>query len=266
MNIGESGLIKHMAKILMIPDCQVKEGVPLDYLKWVGKYIVHKRPDVVVQIGDFCDMESLSSYDVGKRSFEGRRYKTDIDVAHHGMELLLSPLWEYQKEQRKAKEKQYKPRMVLTLGNHCERINKVIDLDPKLEGTISINDLKYKEFGWEVFPFLQPVTIEGVAFCHYFPSGIMGRPCTSARALLTKMHMSCVAGHQQGRDIAYGKRADGTEITTIIAGSYYQHDESYLNPFTNTHWRGCFMLHEVKNGSFDDMAISLNYLQSKYGS
>ncbi len=50
----------------IIPDCQVKDGVDLSYLTWVGKYLAEKKPDVIVQIGDFADMPSLSSYDVGK--------------------------------------------------------------------------------------------------------------------------------------------------------------------------------------------------------
>jgi hypothetical protein len=76
--------------------------------------------------------------------------------------------------------------------------------------------------------------------------------------------MSCVAGHQQGRDIAFGKRADGRKMTGIIAGSFYQHEEAYLNPQTNSHWRGVYMLHEVEDGSFDEMAVSMNYLRREY--
>jgi hypothetical protein len=109
------------------------------------------------------------------------------------------------------------------------------------------------------------VVIGGVAFCHYYPSGSLGRATGSARAILNKMHMSCFAGHLQGRDIAYGKRADGTEITSIIAGSFYQHNEDYLSPMTNNHWRGLYVLHAVKDGSCDEMAVSLEYLKRKYG-
>ncbi len=72
----------------IIPDCQVKDGVDLSYLTWVGKYLAEKKPDVIVQIGDFADMPSLSSYDVGRKCFEGRRYKTDIDVTNKAMEML----------------------------------------------------------------------------------------------------------------------------------------------------------------------------------
>ena len=76
-------------KHLIIPDTQVKRGVDLSYLEWIGKYIVDKKPDVIVQIGDFADMPSLSSYDVGKKSFEGRRYKDDIEAAERKL-LIIS--------------------------------------------------------------------------------------------------------------------------------------------------------------------------------
>jgi hypothetical protein len=73
-----------------------------------------------------------------------------------------------------------------------------------------------------------------------------------------------VAGHLQGRDVAYGKRADGKSITAIIAGSFYQHDEDYLSPLGNQHWRGVYMLHEVVDGQMDEMPVSLNYLLRNY--
>ncbi len=102
-----------MAVHCVIPDCQVKDGVDLSYLTWVGKYLSEKKPDVIVQIGDFADMPSLSSYDIGKKSFEGRRYKTDIEVTKKAMEMLLAPIKEYNERARRNKDKQYRPRMVM---------------------------------------------------------------------------------------------------------------------------------------------------------
>lgn len=254
-----------MSKHLVIPDCQVKRNVPLEHLAWCGQYIVDKKPDVIVMIGDFADMESLCSYDKGTKSFEGRRYKSDIEVAKQSMEMLIRPIKDYNKKARKDHRRLYEPRLVLTLGNHEDRITRAIESDAKLDGVLSLADLEYEKFGWEVYPFLDPVNIDGIIYCHYFPSGQLGRPCTSARSILQKYHMSCFAGHQQGRDIAYGKRGDGKTITAIIAGSFYQHEEPYLNPVTNTHWRGIYVLHEVEDGQFDEMAVSMGYLKRKYG-
>lgn len=251
-----------MTKHMVVPDTQCKYGENFEYLTRIGQYMVEKKPEVVVHLGDFVDMESLSSYDVGKKSFEGKRYIKDIEAAHQAMQCLLTPLRQFNQRARKNKEKLYKPRLVLTLGNHEQRISRAVENDPKLEGLIKYEDLPYQD--WEVHDFLKPVFINGIAYSHYFPSGALGRPIVSASSMISKLHMSCIAGHQQGKQVAYGKRPDGSTITSIIAGSCYEHDEGYLNPQTNQHWRGIIMLHQVNSGSFDECFVSLNYLKQKY--
>ena len=106
--------------------------------------------------------------------------------------------------------------------------------------------------------------IDGVAYSHYFTSGVMGRPVSSARLMLNKKHMSCVMGHVQDRDIAFARRADGTAMTGLFAGIFYNHAEGYLNAQTNLSWRGIWMLNEVKDGAFDELPVSMEFLRSKY--
>lgn len=252
-------------RILVVPDTQVKEQVPLEHLTWAGKAIVQYQPDVIVHLGDHADMPSLSSHDVkGSKYFEGLRYKKDIEVAKLGMRLLLDPLKEFQAKQKKNKEKVYKPRKVFCMGNHENRIDRAVNNNPTLEGLISTKDLEYEK-DWEVHDFLHPVFIGGVGFNHYWPVGAMGRPAASATTIINKLHMSCIAGHQQGKQVAYGKRADGQSITSIIVGSYYLHDESYMDQLSNKHWRGLLVMNEVKDGHFDEMFLSIEYLEKKYG-
>jgi hypothetical protein len=250
-------------KHFVIPDTQCKPGHDLSYLSAIGNYIVDKQPDVIVHLGDHADMPSLSSYDVGTKKFEGQRYVKDVEAAKNGMAALLSPLNLYNVQQKKNGKKQYKPRKVFLLGNHENRINRAVNLDPKLEGVLSVDDLGYDSAGWEVHDFLDVVVIDGVAYSHYFVTGVAGRPASSAAALLRKTNMSCVAGHQQGKQIAYATRADGKTLTAIIAGSCYEHDEDYMGPQGNKHWRGCLMLHEVNDGAFDEMWLSLDYLKNR---
>lgn len=247
-------------KIMVLPDVQAKPGVDFSYLRRIGMYMMEKRPDIVVCIGDFADMSSLSSYDKGKKSFEGRRYKRDIEAAQFAMQAFLGPMTEYNKTARNP----YRPRMVLTLGNHEHRINKAVEDDPKLDGVLSIKDLAYEEYGWEVYQFLEVVIVQGVAFSHYFTTGVMGRPASSAQAQLKKCGMSCFAGHQQGKQIVYGYRADGETITAIISGSCYLHSEDYLGPQGNKHWRGFWMLHDAQDGSFDEMPVSLSFINKRF--
>lgn len=249
---------------LVLPDVQFKPGNDPTFLRSIGNYIVEKQPDVVVCIGDFADMPSLSSYDVGKKSFEGRRYKADIEAAHTGMEELLAPLHEYNKRRRSSKHSTYLPRLVLTLGNHEQRINRVVENDPKLEGTIDIGDLDYGRYGWEVYPFLHPVVVDGVAYCHYFTSGIMGRPVVSARHMVQKKHMSCTMGHVQNWELHREVRADGQAVIGLFSGSCYEHDEDYLGPQGNNYDRGIWFKHEVHDGSYHPMFVSLKHLKSRY--
>lgn len=250
-------------KHLIIPDVQLRYEDNTDFLKALGNYIVKKRPDVIVCLGDFADMKSLSSYDVGKKSFEGQRYIKDIQAAKNGMAVLLAPLKEYNIQAKINKQKQYKPHMVFTLGNHEYRIAKAVNNDAKLEGVLSLDDLGYKK-DWEVHNFLEVIVIDGVAYSHYFTSGFLGKPCSSASTQLSKKHQSCIAGHQQGLQIAMGYRADGVPITSIIAGSCYEHNEDYMGPQGNKHWRGILVLHQVKDGAFDLMHIPLKYIKEKY--
>ena len=252
--------MKHM----IIPDTQVKPGSNLDHLRWAGQYAVDKKPDVIVHIGDHWDMPSLSSWDVGKKSFEGRRYVHDIESGIAGMEAFLAPIREEQQRLIRNKDKRWNPRMVFTLGNHEQRIQRAIESDAKLEGLIGYDDLMLEEMGWEVHGFLDVVVIDGIAYSHYFTSGIMGRPVSSAKLMLTKKHMSCVMGHVQDRDIAFANRADMKPMIGLFAGIFYQHDEDYLTAQTNSSWRGVWMLHEVNDGQCDEMPVSLNYLRKKY--
>ena len=251
---------------LVISDTQCKPNQCNEHLRWLGEYIVAMQPDKIIHIGDHWDMESLSTYEKkGSMGMEGKRYNNDIKAGRDGMDALLKPLRDYRQKQRDQKHKLYSPEMHFCMGNHEGRIERAVNNDPKVEGLISYADLGLERDGWQVHDYLQPLVLDGIAYCHYFVSGVMGRPVSSARALLTKHHMSCVMGHVQQRDIAFSRRADGKQMTGIFTGIYYQHDEAYLNPQTNDVWRGVWVLNDVDDGAFDEMPISMNYLRRKYG-
>ena len=90
-------------KHFIVPDVQAKPGQDFSFLRKIGEYIVEKQPEKIICLGDFADMPSLSSYDVGKKAFEGRRYTKDIDAATEAMATLLEPLWDYNARAKKNK-------------------------------------------------------------------------------------------------------------------------------------------------------------------
>ncbi len=237
---------------LVIPDTQVRPGVPTDHLTWIGNYAAAKRPDVIVHLGDHADMPSLNSYAVGKAEAEGTRYMADIASARAGMRKLVAPF---------RNIPGYNPEMHFMTGNHEYRITRESEANARLIGTISIDDLDYPSYGWTVHAFLEVATIDGIEYSHYFTTGVMGRPASSAAAMLRQRQSSCVQGHVQKIDIAVHPT---TQYIALMAGIAYQHQESYLTPQGQNTKRGVWMLAEVHKGTFDMCFVSLGFLGRRY--
>jgi len=250
----------------ILPDAQVKDGVKTNHLFAAGRYCLAKRPKVIVCLGDFFDMPSLSSYDKGTKRAEGKTYQKDINAGIKAMKEFLKPINDFNKRQRKSKHKTYNPRMVFLLGNHEYRIVRHVNAHPELHGKLGYQDLKLEEMGWEVYDFLQPVEIDGLTYSHYFYQPMSGKAYGGkATTKLNNIGFSFVMGHQQGLDMAMKHLANGRTIRALVVGSYYQHFEDYKGYQANDHWQGCIHLSEVANGDYCLLELSLNFLLRKYG-
>ena len=258
-----------MSKILVIPDAHAHPDYDNERFYSLGQLIVDEQPDTIVCIGDFADMPSLSSYDRGTRGFEGRRYHRDVAATQEAMALLLSPLYALNDKQRLNKKAQYKPRMVMCLGNHEARIDKATQLNPELHGTISTEDLGYEYAGWEVYPFMEKVFIEGIAFSHYFASGVMNRPIGGehiGNSLLAKNYMSSVQGHSHLLNHAIRTRADGKKMHGLAVGCFVHPNyiEGWCAGARHLWWEGVLMLENVSDGDFEVREITTRTIMEKY--
>lgn len=154
---------------------------------------------------------------------------------------------------------------VVHITGNC-RINRHVEANPELSGFLSIDNLRYQEFGWEVYDYLEPVEIGGVTFIHYWPNAFTGKPLGgSAASILKTVGTSIVQGHKQMLDVATRTLHNGTQQWSIIAGASYDFDEEYKGFTGNKHWRGIVVLHNVKNGGFDPLFVGIDYLREKYG-
>lgn len=252
---------KKIKSHIFIPDMQVKASEDIDYCRWVGEYIARRQPDVIINAGDFADMESLSSYDKGKIGFEGRRYIKDIDQAKRAMDLLIDPIADVGGG--------YDPRMVFTMGNHeAPRIERVCEFSPELEGLVSADDLGYEEWGWEVYPFLYVAHVDGIAYSHYFvnPDSLMSNALGGTMLnRLSKLGQSFTMGHQQ--HFLYGERSVlGRTMHGVVAGTCYPYYDEYRGPQSNDNWRGLVVKHNVTgDGQYAIMKVGLDYLKDKFG-
>lgn len=249
---------------IIIPDTQVRPGVPTNHIAAAGRYVAEWRPEVVVVLGDWWDMPSLSTHSDASKA--GRGYQEDVDAGNQALEDFTKPI---------KKVRGYRPRLVLLGGNHDDytistdatsgRPGRFLASNPKLRGKILLSDLNFTRLGWEYHPFLKVVEIDGVWYSHYFYAPSTGRPYGgTAQYKLAKIHHSYTMGHQQGLDVGRIELAGGRTIRGLVAGSFYQHDEGYRGPQATGEWRGILVKHSVRDGNYDLMEVGMDYLLRKY--
>jgi hypothetical protein len=254
--------------ILVIPDSHANPDTSNDRFLWLGRFILDRQPDLIVNLGDLFDMNSLSSYDKGKKSFEGRRYKLDIDVGVDALQKMEQPWNDFNNKRRNIRKARLKsPRKIITLGNHCHRIVRAVEDSPQLDGVLSLDNLRLQEFGYEVYPFKQPVNIYGIWFNHFFPSGVLGQPISGvniAASMIQKNMVSSICGHTHTWDHAIRSRPDGTKVIGLCAGWYGE--QATYSDATEQLWVSCVsMLHDVHDGVFDLEQISIERIKRQYG-
>lgn len=198
---------------------------------------------------------------------EGRRYVDDITAGNDGFATLCKPLEEKINKPppgrgSRSRLGRWLPELHFLLGNHENRITRAAEDNAQLEGTVSLEHLNTR--GWTVHDFLEPVNLDGVWYSHYWYQPNTGRPYTGMiETRLRQIGHTFIQGHQQG--LQYGIRyVAGRAQHGVVAGSCYLHDEDYRGPQAQGHWRGILVLHQVLEGDFDIMAVSLDYLCRRY--
>lgn len=222
------------------------------------------RPDVVVNLGDQWDMPSLSSYDKGLRSFQGRTYSADIASGCEFSDRLWGPI-----KRRKKKL----PLRVFLHGNHENRIEKALQLSPELEGTISFNDLCLSDFYDIVVPYSGKNTpgiieLDGITYAHYLISGIMGRPIGGehpAYTLISKGFTSCTVAHSHLLDYCIRTRPDGSRAMGLVAGCFVDYQSDWAGESQKLWWPGVVFCRNLEQGQYDPQFISLAALRKEYG-
>lgn len=250
--------------LLAIPDQHAHPDHNNDRADWLSRLIIDLKPDIVVNGGDAADMSSLSSYDKGKRSFQGKSYKKDILAHLEFQDRLWSPV-------RAQKKKM--PRRIVLEGNHENRIERALDLSPELEGTIGFKDYDFDSYYHDVVRYNGGtpgiIKVEGVLFAHFFPTGISGRPIGGERPahmLLNKHGTSSIQFHTHTLDFATRRTVEGVVYNGIVGGCY----QDYINDWAGNigkFWRaGVIVLHNIEDGNFDFQWISIESLKKEYGS
>jgi len=233
----------------------------------LGNLIADLQPDVIVRIGDMWDMPSLSSYDKGKKEMVFRNVREDIECGHHAESLIFKEMLKLNKTRSISKKKQYSPIIAKHLGNHEERVKRLLSYEPQWEGSLSMNDFRTRlPINEVVVPFQQMSIIDGIAYSHFFPSGVKGNPFASARALVMRTGMSCSMGHVHTLDHAMLTKPNGERIRGMFGGSFHDPEhKSFAGPMVdNLWWNGVIIKRNVTEGSYDLEEMSVSALIENY--
>jgi hypothetical protein len=227
----------------------------------LSKLIIDIRPDVVIHIGDSADMPSLSGYDKGRKSFQGRTYRADINSHLDFQEKVWGRI-------RSLKKRL--PRRVFLEGNHENRIKRALDIQPELEGTISFNDLDLGRWYTDVVEYQGNtpgiIEIDGVHYAHYFISGVAGRPLGGehpGHALIDKRHASSTCGHLHQADW-YVTSPTGRPVMGCFVGCYQDYNSGWAGEANKLWWRGIVVKRNVDKGAYDPQFISLDAIRNEY--
>jgi hypothetical protein len=248
---------------LVIGDAHAAPGQSLGRFLLLGRMIRDIRPDVVICIGDWADMESLSHYDKGKRSFEGRRYSRDVDAANEALALLHRPLDEHNAE---FPDSPVRPRFVYCEGNHEYRIERAKIDSPGIDA-IDLSDIDFERRGWEVHRFLKPVKIDGVIYCHYLTSQNTARAIggvNAARSLLLKKHISCVVGHSHLLNYTTTMAGIDRRMHALVCGWYCDVAQTYAEQSNAGWWPGICLLRRVDEGDYDLELWSMRRIRERW--
>lgn len=247
---------------LIVPDSHAHPDHHNDRADWLGQLIADVKPDVLIHIGDSADMASLSTYDKGKKSFQGRNYKKDIEAHLDFQERMFAPI-------RKLKRKL--PYSVFCIGNHEHRITRAIDISPELDGAVSLDHLKLHDFYDDVVNYSGGtpgvITIDGITYAHYFVGGIAGRPLGGIHAgyaIATKKFSSATCGHSHLFDTSWHVDLQGTPIIGTVVGCYQDYSNDWAGEVAGLWNRGVVIKRNVSNGGYDLQYIRLESLRKEY--
>ena len=251
---------------LVIPDQHAHPDFSNDRADYLGRLIKDLKPDVVVNLGDAADMASLSSFDKGKASFNGRNYEKDILAHLDFQERMWAP-------SKKSKKK--RPYRVVLEGNHEYRTKRVLETSPELEGDrhgISFKDYDFNSYYHDIVEYEGStpsfIAIDGVHYAHYFISGVLGRAIGGehhASSLGKKTMVSCTVGHSHLRDFDMSTGSTGNTILSLVAGVFQDYRSTWAGAVNNLWWSGVVIKRGVDNGIYDHEWVSLKRLKEIYG-
>jgi hypothetical protein len=190
-----------------------------DLMLAIGDYIYEAAPDYAIHLGDLGDFRTVNQYKGGSimggdGSDEGHDLLADVETWTRGLRLLKKRTLDETARHIQARHRERIPQTEWHFleGNHEEMVRRFARRYPGLKRLISLDRLNLPAIaakeGWEWHPFLQPLTINGMDFQHYF-QGINPKNALAIQTVQARNGTSGAFGHTHFRDTRHWKDAHG---------------------------------------------------------
>ena len=179
-----------------------------DRFEELGAYARVLDVDHIHCVGDWTDFPSLNEHK-SKKDQRPDLYQDDLDAGVDALGRFADGL------------EGYDVPMTITLGNHDTYPERWVADNPKFEGTISVGDVPFEEYGWKTTPFLETARIRGILCSHYFSSGATGRAQAGIHVAYsngTKQGENCLVGHNHRFDHNVRTYGSGRKVHAFSAG------------------------------------------------
>lgn len=224
----------------------------LSRFTYLGQMIADLRPEHVVCVGDFADMQSLYHNRRIVKNAPPLAYAKDLDETETALDMIMEPI-------RKRKKKL--PKFWITLGNHEQRIVKAGE---------EIEDLPFAGNGWEVVAYDGEtpgcVRLDGITYCHYLPNsnGTARSGSNLAADLLDSSLSSITVGHSHNLDYSTRVGANGKRAHGLVVGCYHDNAPSWAGRCSDQWWRGVAFKSNIDEGDYNLSLTSLAALREMY--
>lgn len=258
-----------MITILLIGDCHVKADDNLmARFDWLGQHIVHSRPDIIIEGGDFADLQSLSHWNSAKKlTLEGQRYAKECESVREAYRKIFEPLKKLQDKQRASKGKIYRPECIKIFGNHEEWLFQYLEEHPQMEGFLDpYANWNLREYFTTFVDFKEYVERGGFQFTHIVSKagGKFVGGAYAGKHAFDNVSMSTVFFHTHKFTIGNYARQGSGPIMIISGGCYYNHKDEYAKGMPDDVWRGIVELTVFEKGRADIATISLRRMGEMY--
>lgn len=230
-------------KILCWPDFHCPKN-DLVATEAAFRFIPYFKPDIFIQLGDFCDLSSISRHDFRTRS-EFITLEDELASANGYLDRLDKTL---PKTCRK----------IMIGGNHEDWYEmarmKSLTIPDKMSRTMIswkeswAHEYELPKRGWEWVNYNERVTIGKLTFTHGMGSGGAGMPAYLAKKLPGR---NVVCGHSHRHTLIGINDADGNPIEYESIGTLSRFDMPYLRGEPAESWVHGFMyIYMREDGSF----------------